>query len=76
MKLISTGQPSTLGTYRQIASFLSQDDNSEVIKYFDKKIKESPNGENEEVIADETQMMLLIVNMLTDNTKIKEEDDE
>jgi len=76
VKLISTGQPSTLKTYRQIAKLLSQDENSKVIKFFDKKIKESPNGENEEVITDESQMMLLIAHMAFDNIQSKEEDDE
>jgi hypothetical protein len=73
MRFISTGQPSTLKTYRQIALFLSQDDSSEAVQFFDKKIKEQ--GEDTEVIADEQQMMFLIAHMITSNTQIEEEDD-
>ena len=68
MRTISSGEPATLGTYRKIALVLSGSENSEVVKFFDKKIEESPNGENEEVLADETQMMFLIITMLKSYT--------
>jgi len=57
---ISTGEPSTLGTYRKIALAIAFNENNPAVQFFDKKIKESPNGENEMVIAHETQMILLI----------------
>ena len=48
MKTISTGEPSNLETYRNIALALSlQNENSKAVKFFDKKIKESPNKEKE-----------------------------
>lgn len=48
MKTISTGEPSNLETYRNIALALSlQNENSKAVKFFDKKIKESPNKERE-----------------------------
>lgn len=65
MRKISTGEDSTLKTYRNIAYILSGFEESEATRFFDKKIAEAPNGENEEVIADETQMMYLIISMAT-----------
>jgi len=65
MKKISTGEPSTLATYRMIALVLcGGDKESEVVKFFDSKIQESPNGPDEEVIADERQMIYLIMSMI------------
>ena len=71
MKTISTGEPSNLETYRNIALALSlQNENSKAVKFFDKKIQESPNKEKEEVIADEREVIHLIL------TLIKEELDD
>jgi len=64
MKNISTGEPSTLGTYRNIALILSGSKDSKAVQFFDKKIEQSPNAENEIVIADETQMMVLIAELV------------
>ena len=72
IRTISSGQPSTLGTYRYIAFLMTNDENSEIVQFFDKKIAESPNGENEEVIADESQMMFLIINSIVNHTKKEE----
>ena len=47
MKTISTGEPSNLETYRNIALALTGNKNSKAVKFFDKKIKESPNKEKE-----------------------------
>lgn len=57
---ISTGEPSTLGTYRKISAALTGED-SPATKMFDDKIKEQ--GEDMEVIQDEGQMLMLIVSM-------------
>ena len=63
MKKLSTGQDSTLGNYRDIcATFCGED--SRATRYFDDKIKLSPNGRDEEVIADERQMVQLIASLL------------
>ena len=71
METISTGEPSNLETYSNIALALSlQNENSKGVKFFDKKIKESPNKEKEEVIADEREVIHLIL------TLIKEELDD
>lgn len=64
MKNISTGEPSTLKTYRNIALVISGfDENNKAVKFIDNKIIESKNGENEEVIADESQMIYLLIQM-------------
>ena len=67
MRHISTGDPSNLKTYRNIALILSGgDEASKAVKFFDKKIEESPEGERAEVIQDETQMLYLILNLITE----------
>ena len=63
MDTISTGEPNTLKIWRRIAMALAGE-NSYVVKFFDEKIANSPNGENEKVLADETQMLILITQML------------
>jgi diacylglycerol kinase family enzyme len=57
---ISTGEPSTLGTYRKIAAALTGED-SPATKLLDDKIKEQ--GEDAEVIQHESQMLFLIARM-------------
>jgi hypothetical protein len=63
---ISSGDPSTLKTYRRIALALTGSEESEAVKFFDKKIKESLNGEDEVVIQAESQVMFLIGSMMRD----------
>jgi hypothetical protein len=59
MYTLSTGDPSTLGTYlRYTEALLGKE--SEGAKFFRDQIAEAPNGENEIVIAHESQMMFLI----------------
>ena len=68
MKTISTGEPSNLETYRNIALALSlQNDNSKAVKFIDKKIQESPNKEKEEVIADEREVRHLILTLINED---------
>lgn len=65
MKKISTGQPSILKTFREIAYRLSgKDETNPAVKHFDKRIEEAPHGENEEVIADEKEVLKIIVSLL------------
>ena len=70
MKTISTGEPSNLETYRNIALALTGNKNSKAVKFFDKKIQESPNKEKEEVIADERQMMYLILTLIKEELDV------
>ena len=68
MKTISTGEPSHLETYRNIALALSlQNENSKAVKFIDKKIQESPNKEKEEVIADEREVIHLILTLIKED---------
>jgi len=60
VQTLSDGNPSTLETYRKYAVALYGED-SEAVKFFDNKIADSPNGEKEEVIAAESQMMYLLM---------------
>lgn len=62
MTKLSTGADSTLGEYRKLAAtFFGAD--SKAVTFLDGKIKDSPNGENEEVLADEGQMMHLFMSL-------------
>ena len=64
MQKLSTGDDATLGNYRKLATVFFGPD-SKAVKFLDDKIAESPNGENEEVIADEGQMVYLLGTMAT-----------
>lgn len=62
MQKISTGEDSTLATYRKIAIAL-RGEQSEAVKFLDEKIKNDPDGDQGEVIADEGQMLYLIMSL-------------
>ena len=64
MRIISTGELSNLETYRNIALALTGNKNSKAVKFIDKKIQESPNKEKEEVIADEREVIHLILTLI------------
>ena len=62
MMKLSTGQDSTLGSYLKLClAFFGEE--SPQVRFIMDKIAESPNGANEEVIAEESQMMYLLVNL-------------
>ncbi len=60
MRTLSTGDPSTLGTYKKLAMLFGD----KAVKFIQDKIDESPNGKEEEVIADESQMLILLGSMI------------
>ena len=60
--------PSTLGEYRKMCAALGVDNNA-AVALLDKKIAESPNGENEEVIAADSQMRMLLFPLLIKNAE-------
>ncbi len=60
MKTLSTGDDSTLGSYLKMSKIFFGED-SGAVKFLESHIKESPNGENEEVIVDEGQMINLLM---------------
>ena len=63
MKKLSNGQDSTLGVYREIVVAFVGEDNA-AVKFLDQKISESPHGKDEEVIANEGQMIHLLMSMI------------
>lgn len=65
--VISTGQPSTLRTYRQIAFFLDGLEEGAATKFIDEKIAET--SEDEIVIADERQMIYVLMTISQDGSK-------
>ena len=57
---LSTGHDSTLGNYRRLcAAFFGPD--SKATAYIDQKIDESPKGVDEPVLADEGQMVMMLM---------------
>ena len=62
MRKLSTGQDSTLGNWK-ILSAIAFGANSPQVQFFQEKIDNSPMGEKAEVIADEEQLLLVLVNM-------------
>jgi hypothetical protein len=62
MMQLSTGHDSTLGNYRKLAVVFFGPA-SEAVEYLDRKIAESPNKEDEEVIAAESQVIHLLASM-------------
>jgi hypothetical protein len=60
MHKISTGEDSTLGFYKKVVVMFGP----KAQKFIQDKIDKSPNGENEEVIADKRQMLALLASMM------------
>jgi hypothetical protein len=52
----------TLGDYLRFAVF-AYGSNNEATKYLSRKIAESPNGADEQVLADEVQMLTLLTHL-------------
>jgi len=59
---LSTGDDSTLGNYRKLAVALLGE-NTPATQFLDKKILDSPNGVNEIVVAIESLMLMVLINM-------------
>ena len=59
---LTTGQPSTLGSYLDLCIMVYGPD-SAATKFIEAKIKDSRLGRNEEVIADESQMVYLLTDL-------------
>jgi len=67
MTKMSTGDDATLGNYRKMAAAVFGE-YSKPVKFLDDKIAASPDGANEEVIADERQVVYMLGTMTTDKT--------
>jgi hypothetical protein len=62
MNTLSTGMPSTLGSYLKLCNMFFGEESVQT-KFITKKIASNPNGADEEVIAEESQMMYLLFNL-------------
>ena len=62
MKTLSTGLPSTLGSYLTICNSVFGKESPQSI-FIQDKINEALNGAEEEVIIAESQMLYLLVNL-------------
>lgn len=68
MKTLSTGDPSTLGSYLKLSkTFFGED--SKATKFIEDKISKSKIGEDEEVIAEEGQMVHVLRNLASQDQK-------
>ncbi|MCY1251227.1 hypothetical protein D9M72_649620 [compost metagenome] len=59
-KKLSTGHPSTLGSYLDICNQFGL---KGAAAFFEKKVADSPLGRDEEILTDESQMMQLIASL-------------
>lgn len=64
---LSTGEPATLGAYYDRTVALLGED-SKAVTFLACKIESAPRGRDEVVIADERQMMLVLVGIHLDNS--------
>lgn len=62
MRKLSTGQDSTIKSYIENATAVFGED-SPAVAFLKKKAADAPNGENEEVIAEESQVLALLAHM-------------
>ena len=70
MRKLSIGSDATLGSYRQLAAAVFGE-NSKAVAFLDEKISTSPNRENEEVRAPESQMLYALTNLNFQEASIK-----
>jgi hypothetical protein len=59
MNMLSVGMPSTLGSYLKLCNLVFGIDSPQT-KFIQSKIDESPDKEEEEVVAEESQMLYLL----------------
>ena len=62
MSKLSTGQDSTLESYLMLCNLVFGEGSAQSV-FIQAKADESPNGLKEEVIADESQMLMLLGSM-------------
>jgi len=67
MNTLSLGMPSTLGSYLTLCNMFFGEESAQS-KFILSKIASNPNGADEEVVADESQMMYLLVNLPEDHS--------
>jgi hypothetical protein len=62
LKKLSTGHDSTLENWIGLSTIVFGEE-SKAVKFLEKKAEDSPNGLQEQVIADERQLITLLANM-------------
>lgn len=62
MHKLSTGDDATLGNYLKMTRLVWGDDSKQV-EFLTEKIDKSPHGKDEEVLADESQMLVLLASL-------------
>jgi len=62
MTNLSIGMPSTLGSYLKLCNIFFGEESIQA-SFINQKIASSPNGADEEVVAEESQMMYLLANL-------------
>jgi len=62
MNMLSIGMPSNLKSYKTLCDLFFGPESVQA-SFISKKISQSPNGEDEEVIADESQVLYLLQSM-------------
>jgi hypothetical protein len=62
MTTLSTGMPSTLGSYLKLCNIFFGPESIQA-KFILEKITTNPNGADEEVVVEESQMMYLLFNL-------------
>lgn len=67
MNTLSIGIPSTLKSYKTLCDLFFGEESLQS-KFISEKINTSPNGEDEEVIADESQVLYLLQSMSENNS--------
>lgn len=60
VRRLSSGHPSTLGAYKMLVT-LHVGKDSPSAKYLEEMIQKAPNGVGEEVLADESQMINMLM---------------
>ena len=69
MNTLSIGLPSTLGSYLKLSELFFGEESVQA-KFIREKIASNPNGPDEEVVVEESQMMYLLVNLPPEETNI------
>jgi hypothetical protein len=67
MQTLSIGMPSTLGSYLTLCNTFFGEESVQS-KFILGKIASNPNGADEEVVVEESQMMYLLVNLPPDHS--------
>lgn len=71
MQKLSIGLDSNLGAYLKLCNIFFGEESVQS-RFVSRQIAKSPNGADEEVIADESQMMFLLVNLKDDTMSLED----